>query len=708
MENLEEDFTPDFTYLTTAGEICGRGSLIRQVGDATYISVNNRLNMWNIRFSEIVETICSLNKKITCFDRDDNTLVIGYENGVVQIHSDRVVTFRPHSKRVVRVVKKGDCVISGAMDGSIVLYDMVSEDIRVYYEGNTTCVEDVVVVSCLVIAVCSDNSLRVWDMEDRDLKSVHIFEKPIKRIVVESGMCIVFFKDGECVLYDLVERTSRHIVKFKKLRNVKREDRKVFIQCKNKLHVYEIWGKEKMVFRSLETIGTSDRYMDFDVAPGWGFIFITSDNCWETIREGKICSFGYHKNEILDFEVQNNEVVTFSKEHVMFWTLEDEKMRRVGSIQIKNGECMCIWNGSVVVGGSFGLSFYSLLSYDLVKEMDVGAVSCISTNGDELGVGRDNVLFLYNKNYEAARSLETEELISSIGMAGGSRIFCVGLLNSKIYIYDSDTLALKVVLYGHALPVRSMGLSPDDQELLTCGTDKVVKMWGTRFGECRKTFIGDARNVEYLNSQLFMFASDKIQYFRRYEKLREFKRHQSSVVKVRGDLMISCGKFNIDVYRMDKYEFQESSSSEEEDEVLRAAKIVNYKKYDEFLVGLEKLGEEFSDDNARSFFNILAEVDFCELDKFLYLLNSFDVGQVMNVLDRCSSRNMILAARVLMAIARLHKEVCVSHTRFEHILKTITEKVVEVRNQIGMNEGRLLVGRSSSNNDIDEELMSTI
>lgn len=703
-----EDFTPDFTHTAEGGEISNRGSIVKHIGGLTYISVNDRINVWNVRFSEVVRMVHGLRKKITSFDCEDDVLAVGYENGVVQIHSERVSSFRPHSRRVVRIIKRGDDLFSASADGSIILYNLVGEEIRVHYEGCSASVEDAVVACGSVFAVCADNSIRIWSVEDRHVRSVHVFEKAIKTIVVEDHILIVFFKDGDCIFYNLDERTTQHFNKFKKIRNVKGQGKQLFVQCRGKMHVYEVVVKEGIVLRNVSTETISDRYVDFDVLQPSEFVFAATDNCWEVVKDEKTYSFGYHRSEILDFGFIDGGIATVSQDCIVFWRLE-EGVQKVGSVQIQNGECMSVWNGCVAVGGRDGVSCYSVLSHDLVRKIETGPVSCVSSDRHEMAVGSDNRLMFYNREYEQSRNMETEAPVASIGMSEGCSIFCVGLLNNKVYVHDAGTLALKVVLYGHSLPVRSMALSPDGLELLTCGADKVVKMWGTQFGECRKTFVGDARNVIYLSKSLFMFSSGTIQYFRRYDRLREFKNAESSLVRIRDDAMVSCGKFGMHMYKMDKYEFQEESSSEEEqEEVLRAAKVVNYRKYDKFLLGLEKVGEDFSELNIKSFFEVLMDIDFCELNGFLCLLTSLDVSHILNVLDACCDWNIILAARIFVSLTKLHKDICVSHPKFKCILKTITNKVAETRDQIGLNDAFLLTEKNAVLDDMDQELVSAI
>ncbi|KAG5859598.1 hypothetical protein KMI_06g11250 [Encephalitozoon hellem] len=697
MEELDDSFVPDFTHLATLGEVSDRNSQIRHVGEFVYISIGKKLNAWNVRFSELERSVPTLNKKITCFDFFDDLLVIGYENGAIQIHSDEIISFRPHSRRVTKVTKTGDYILSSSADGSIVLYDIIGGEIRVSYEGNDMCVEKFFSNSKVVIGVCADNALRVWDFEDKHIKSVHMFEKAIKDTFVVEEEAIIFFKDGECIFYSLEDKTMRPFNKFKKLRNIKVKENRVFLQSKNKLHIYEMSKKDKIAMRHQETIKASDRYADFDITSNGRLVFATIDNCWEYIEDGKVYSFGFHKNEILCLEVHEEKIITLSKECIIFWMLDGQAIKRIGNIQIKNGKCICVWNNCVVVGGNEGFSCYSISSYDLVREESIGPVSSVFSNTTELIIGKDNDILFYDSSFTVLRTLEVESPISSIEVSKDGSLLCVGLLNNKVHIYNMNGLDLKVTLYGHALPVRSMKLSPDNSEILTCGADKTVKMWGTQFGECRKSFIGDSRSVEYLSKDLFMFSSGGIQYFRRYEKLKEFKYHESSLVKIKKDLMISCGKFNIDLYSMNKYEFQKEDQEESDDEeVMKVAKIMNCKVYDRFLTDLEELSKDFSNDNIKTFFNTLMDIDFCELDRFFCLMSSSDVILVINALHECAHWNSVLAARVFISLLRLHKDICISHPNFKTFLCSITNRIEDIRCQASRNEAILLVRKAIS------------
>ncbi|KAH9411998.1 hypothetical protein HK407_02g04460 [Ordospora pajunii] len=710
MEQLEEGFVPDFEHVAEGGEVSSRGSVIRQAGEKTYISVNEKVNEWNTRFFSLDRVVSGLKRKIATFDYLEGIIAVGYDNGAIQVHSSKVNTFRPHSKRIVKMMIVEGSVISASVDGSIAHYDLVGEELRMFYEGNEASVEGMSANARFVAVGCADNMLRVWEYGFKAIMSVHVFEKPIKDVHVHDADVVVFFKDGDCVLYMIEEKRVAELGRFKKLRNTKARGTRVYIQCKSNMYVYELSVTEKdeagnrsASLKHVKNIAISDRYVDFDTAGDNKLVFACADNSWECVEEARIDSFGYHRSEILSLEVYEGKLITFSKDRVIFWRADGEELEMTDSIRITNGKCMCLWNNEAVIGTDGGMSVYSLRSHDVIREEAVGRVSAVCTDGLRLFVGIENVLMVYDKNYEEKDRMDVDEIICSMEVSIEGRILCLGLLNSKVYIYDLNDMSVRLTLYGHSLPVRSMKVSPDGSELLTCGADRVVKMWGMQFGECRKSFIGDAKNVEYLSNELFMFASGKVQYFKRYDKLKEYKRHESSLVKVVGDSMICCGAFSVNVYKMSKYELQvDDESEEEEEEVIRMANVVDYKGHERFMECVEQLRNSTGNE-IEMFFEVLMDVDFCELDKFLCLMSSLDVMQVMDALDKCIEWNGVLAARAFISLVRLHKEVCISHPRFEEILGRVTDGVKSIRKRVDANEAWMLVSKSICDGCVADE-----
>ncbi|XP_054797095.1 WD repeat-containing protein 26 homolog [Prosopis cineraria] len=78
------------------------------------------------------------------------------------------------------------------------------------------------------------------------------------------------------------------------------------------------------------------------------------------------------------------------------------------------------------------------------------------------------VQFSHNGKYLASSSNDRSAIIWEVGMDGG--------------------LSVKHKLSGHQKPVSSVSWSPDDQQLLTCGIEEVIKRWDVSTGRCLQVY----------------------------------------------------------------------------------------------------------------------------------------------------------------------------------------------------------------------------
>jgi U3 small nucleolar RNA-associated protein 12 len=67
------------------------------------------------------------------------------------------------------------------------------------------------------------------------------------------------------------------------------------------------------------------------------------------------------------------------------------------------------------------------------------------------------------------------------------KFVAVALLDSTIKLFYFDTLKFHLAMYGHSLPVLSIDISSDSQLLVSCSSDKTVRVWGLDFGDCHAT-----------------------------------------------------------------------------------------------------------------------------------------------------------------------------------------------------------------------------
>lgn len=59
------------------------------------------------------------------------------------------------------------------------------------------------------------------------------------------------------------------------------------------------------------------------------------------------------------------------------------------------------------------------------------------------------------------------------------------LTDGSVRIHHRDTFKFKMTLYGHALAVTQLLISPTGEKLFTLSQgDKTLRSWGLTFGEC--------------------------------------------------------------------------------------------------------------------------------------------------------------------------------------------------------------------------------
>ena len=94
-----------------------------------------------------------------------------------------------------------------------------------------------------------------------------------------------------------------------------------------------------------------------------------------------------------------------------------------------------------------------------------------------------------------ARTLTLTDDVLCVRHSPNGKYVAVGLLDSTVKLFHSDTLLFFLSLYGHRLPVLSIDFSSDSQLLASASADKNVKVWGVAFGDCQCSLFAHADTV---------------------------------------------------------------------------------------------------------------------------------------------------------------------------------------------------------------------
>ncbi|KAI0091918.1 WD40 repeat-like protein [Irpex rosettiformis] len=93
------------------------------------------------------------------------------------------------------------------------------------------------------------------------------------------------------------------------------------------------------------------------------------------------------------------------------------------------------------------------------------------------------------------RTLKMTEDVLSVRYSPNGKLLAVALLDSTVKVFYQDSLKFFLSLYGHKLPVLSMDISLDSKLIVTCSSDKNVKIWGLDFGDCHKSIFAHDESV---------------------------------------------------------------------------------------------------------------------------------------------------------------------------------------------------------------------
>lgn len=696
-----ENLLPEFIYKEKVGEIANNSSIIRTNNKEALVSVNNTLYIWSLRTNSIKQKITDeKNIKITNFIEYnfENSLlyILGYENGIIKIFNDEnelITQFRPHSKRITGIIQIENQIIVSSADGTVIRYDVLSEEVKMWYKGNAQMIYNMKFFDDKIYANCGDNAVRIWDVNNENLEKLISFSDEIFDFEVYTGFLVIFYMSGESEIYNIEEKSTKKFSVFKRLNALKRKNEFLFLLVKSKFYRFKVtFDKEDLKIQNIDSQKVDDTFMDFDIF-GEKFVFITKENSIEIQDFGKNSksSIVFHKKSIFDFIIEKKKIVTCSEDKFIVWRIEKEGIEKLYSHSFNfAAHSIGIYERNIVVGCSDGFFMYDFDNCSLKYAKEISN-SLIKIHKNKLCLVHENTMNVFRVNtkekIETVRIYENtfDDHITYINISDDGKYMGLSFLNNTVNIYDFNNFDQKLVLYGHSLPVRHFVFSPDSKTILTCGSDKLVKLWGTDFGECRKSFIGNSTNAQYLNNEAFIYCDKNIKYIKKHDLIKEYKIQDLVALKYENKSLFCILKNGFAFFETGKYELVVGKDDEDvEEEILRENKIVNARKYEKFMEELEKLAEGTCERND-DFFTILNQIDLAEVNQYIYFLTSEHVKIMIEYLDDYVEKAPLLTGRYLNAIFRIHAYMCQNDQKTHETFKKAMKNLYHVKESIGIN-----------------------
>lgn len=696
--HIPDDFIPDFSCKFITGSICNRNSKIQCAGKNCYVSLNNKINLWNLNSAELIESFGTRNVIVTCFYVREKEIFIGYDDGCIEIvKNNESKIMKLHNKKVTGFLIFEETLVSASMDGTISCYDLTLEEVKFYYKGNNIAVENILSIGKeSFCAICTDRCARIWKFSSETINDAIAFDSNIFSAVFRGNEGLFFLSSGDSFFVNITTKEKKPFEKFKNLRNVVSKENIIGVQSQKKIAIFEATGESTLKLRLLKKFETSSDFFNFDLVEQVP-CFISKQNKI-VFGENKI-EFGFHSEEILGLITNRSKIYSLSKDKLVCWdrnvdseNVDEEESAESLSLsqifKIGNARCFTLFDDKIVIGTSDAIIAIDRKLFEKQYEIKAEKISSICASEDILAVSSEATVAFYDRNLQVIKTLNTPETIVYSRFSPDQNSFFCSCLDNKIYQFVFDSLELRITFYGHSLPVRYFSISPDQKLLASCGADKLVKLWGIEFGDCRKTFVGDSQSVEFFNETLFAFAGKTIEYYNYFEKLKQFKVFGSGFVSPGTDYFVcSIGK-GLGLFGMKKYELIGEEDSEELKNVTIKG-IVSLRDYDMFLDHLERLETDFTEQSIMQFYDFLGKIDFNELKEYLYVIDHLSITIMLQVILRCIEKNTVLNLRLFSILLKNHKDMIVGTEVFNQIYTRLLEKTREIRDLYNINLAKL-------------------
>lgn len=467
-------------------------------------------------------------------------LAAGYFDGSIrlwELKSGKLLHTLNGHRRMISTLEFTECgttLASGSADTDIIIWDVVAAMGKFRLSDHSDRITSLAFVEGKLISSSKDGLLKLWDLTARFCVDTAVGHKSEIWVltVTESGLVISGGGDETLLLWrvegDILKRIGDHgrTSTRRGMSMTISTEGKVYLQTVGyQVEVYSVkednlvtekalgWRSEKLkgfathASRGLvEYQGNSFAVVDLDD----GEIQVTIE------REG-------HRTGVRAVEMSQDDtqVISCGGDGAKIWNIDTGKtLRSFYGL----GELVCIsWIPGCthfVAGNKNGeLLLCHVASGNILSRVKAhaGLVSSLHVHPRNrsivTGGGDDEVKIweIEGTLLEHKRTLKMQD--DTVCVRWSDECLAVASLDSQVRVFFTDSLKLKVNLYGHKLPIISMDFSDDGRLLSTGSSDKTVKVWGVDFGDCHRSFgvAHDATvtSIRFVNGTHYFFSAGK-------------------------------------------------------------------------------------------------------------------------------------------------------------------------------------------------------
>jgi len=564
-----DEYIADYTYKESVSCLSETSSISCAIDRKRIVVVAyEKIRIWNVETLSVERTVNytaenGLKSKITAIcgveEGGETLLMVGHENGVVRCidtNGEERSGYREHMRRVFQIVSYGGLCVS-CTTGGFTAYDMRTESVLL------TVHLDLVISSVRVLEdvllVCTEKGIvhkyKVEDVFNRvaDSEVVASIDQPILDSFAKDGA--VYVVHPECVVN---LETGRRVDVRHRISHVRTGNGHILTKdTKNRCRVFRIDGTavvEERIFRAKRPLCAME-------LAGSSAVLVFADNGISVYseKEKRKTKAGAETEAEPEMEMEERAVVEggadnlvgicagggvvfgiTEKEGKVFGRVETKEKMDMKEIAISvfEDEGMCCMatdgevfyvgkeDGTVVVRNKAGAEVRRLKAGpERVASLDVlGKQMMAVGSGAKVGI-------LMQSGERDEIGYEDEVVCTKFSKDGGLILTSLADNTVKVHKIDGEHV---LTLFGHSVPVVDIEVCMEREAVYTLGGDKLVKIWGLRHGECRRTLNpGEPTGIRLHENLLIVSTADGLVYYHK-DTLRKIKRVVYGAGKRRG------------------------------------------------------------------------------------------------------------------------------------------------------------------------------
>lgn len=773
---------PLVKFNTIIGSISNENSLIKSINDSLLlVSCKNVLNLINKKTLEIKEKIILKNQiKITCLDfiEENNhiLILIGTSSGEIKHFKyqnqklKELNSFKFSNHKIIDIkiyMHENSKMLLFATSKKLISFNLESEEVFIKFGGLNSTILNFVVSENLIFCNFSDNSVKAWSLELPTPLAVYAFDNKIYNLVVCENY--ILYKKLESIFYlKFVSKSSlkndkesdknslseeklnfveeKEILNLKKLKNFKEKNDKLFVFTDKKFYVFDVKISENLSLnQSFNKNFESKNVADFLIEEK-GIFIANSDNKIEYLKEEKSYKatkiLSFHNDDIFYSCILDGILITVSNFQILIWELQQSSNDSLKDFELKNS--INFEDKITGVANYAKIKDFILISTEnnLIKAINIKTTEIyvleedfrfkissfnnflIKQNDQNIEIMEINEKKFNAKNFnffqKNVKNFTERENILTFSISPDEKLIAIAITGNEVLVYDLDTQNHLLTLFGHSLPVVSISFDPSSSRIITSSADKLIKIFGAKFGELQKTLHLNSNFNVFLDENYYLNGGENLNLVNKFEIQKKILARNKIMQKdpellsfnLLNDKYFITGNKDIIIYDLNDYGYiieDKDLNEETEQEIYENLKTTDLETFEKILNSLENIenflkeltiedknmilesGNYFEQNKTfcKELSNLMCDVYNIPVLEIKSIFRYFNINQVRILLKGLISNledfNLIKSSRIYLEIVKIHGEVIKELKIVAEIREKIEERVFVVREIVGKN-----------------------